>query len=349
MTGKEVLTLTGHMGGLLGVAFSPDGQQIVTGSNDGTAKVWDAANGKPLLTLAGHIEQVWSAVFSPDGRRILTGSPDGTAKLWDATNGKELLTLRGHAGDVRASFSPDGRRIATASWDHNAKVWEAASPAQVESWRQEEQVGAQQAAAEQRVMDADEKKRAEAAARDRAARAQDPGVIKQWLVLLPIPYQGRDGARALQEEQVEHESQLRPRAGDSVKAGSSELVWREVPLEDYMIDFNKLAVVGTEWSVAYAVAYIHSETSQRQVRLLVGSDDQAKIYLNGKPIYQNLDARTFIPDRDVVEAGIELQAGLNVLVFKVVNEVYDWLGSVRFTAAAGQPLKGLSVSLDPGR
>jgi hypothetical protein len=116
-----------------------------------------------------------------------------------------------------------------------------------------------------------------------------------------------------------------------------------------MIDFNKLAVVGTEWSVAYAVAYVHSETSQRQVRLLVGSDDQAKIYLNGKPVYQNLDARTFIPDRDVVEAGIELEAGLNVLVFKVVNEVYDWLGSVRFTAAAGQPLKGLSVSLDPGR
>src|SRR5262249_11607474 len=154
--------------------------------------------------------------------------PDRTAKIWDATNGKELLTLKGHTAAVRASFSPDGRRIVTASWDHTAKVWEAASPAQVESWRQEEQAGSQKAADEQRLMDADERKRADAAARDRTARALDPGVIRQWLVLLPIPYQGHDGDRALQEEQVEHESQLRPRAGDSTKVGVSELVWRGV-------------------------------------------------------------------------------------------------------------------------
>ena len=56
------------------VAFSPDGQRIVTGSLDETAKVWDAASGKELLTLKGHSGQVGAVAFSPDGQRIVTGS-----------------------------------------------------------------------------------------------------------------------------------------------------------------------------------------------------------------------------------------------------------------------------------
>jgi WD40 repeat protein len=58
------------------VAFSPDGQRIVTGSVDQTAKVWDSASGKELLTLKGHGSVVRSVAFSPDGQRIVTGSKD---------------------------------------------------------------------------------------------------------------------------------------------------------------------------------------------------------------------------------------------------------------------------------
>ncbi len=82
------------------MAFSPDGQRIVTGSADQTAKVWDAASGKELLTLKGHGAQVRSVAFSPDGQRIVTGSRDQTAKVWDAASGKELLTLKGHSGGI---------------------------------------------------------------------------------------------------------------------------------------------------------------------------------------------------------------------------------------------------------
>jgi hypothetical protein len=78
----------------------------------------------------------------------------------------------------------------------------------------------------------------------------------------------------------------------------------------------------------------------------VGSDDEAKICLNGNEIYRNEIARACAPDQDEV-AGIELRAGLNVLVFKVVNEIKDWQGSVRFTDAAGQSLKGIRVMLNP--
>ena len=50
----ELKALRGHTGPMLAVAYSPDGQRIVTGSADHTAKVWDAASGKELLTLRGH-------------------------------------------------------------------------------------------------------------------------------------------------------------------------------------------------------------------------------------------------------------------------------------------------------
>jgi hypothetical protein len=78
----------------------------------------------------------------------------------------------------------------------------------------------------------------------------------------------------------------------------------------------------------------------------VGSDDAAKICLNGKEVYRNEIVRACVPDQDEVQ-GIELRAGLNVLMFKVLNAAAAWKGCIRFTDAAGQPLKGIRVTLDP--
>jgi hypothetical protein len=129
-------------------------------------------------------------------------------------------------------------------------------------------------------------------------------------------------------------------------AAQWELVWTAVQLPDYSIDFNELVGQVTLWSVAYAVCYIQSETAQTGLLLKVGSDDQAKIYLNGKEIYRSDAPRHWVSDQDTVE-GVELRAGLNVLVFKVVNERHEWEGSIRFTDAAGQPVKGIRVTLSP--
>ena len=79
----------------MSVAFSPDGQRIVTGSEDRTAKVWEAASGHELVTLKGHSNGILSVAFSPDGQRIVTGSLDQTAKVWEAANGQELLHAQG--------------------------------------------------------------------------------------------------------------------------------------------------------------------------------------------------------------------------------------------------------------
>ena len=70
------------------------------------------------------------------------------------------------------------------------------------------------------------------------------------------------------------------------------------------------------------------------------------MYLNGKQVHESPVARTFVADQDMMQ-DVALNAGLNVLVFKVVNEIADWQGSIRFTDAEGNPVKGIKVTLTP--
>ncbi len=126
LTRGGLFTLYGHTGEVLCVSFSPDGTRIVTGSWDGTAKVWDAQIGMPIIELKGHSGRVSSASFSSDGMRIVTASNDRTAKVWDARTGMPLVELKGHVGPVeRASFNLDGTQIVTGSDDRTARVWDA--------------------------------------------------------------------------------------------------------------------------------------------------------------------------------------------------------------------------------
>jgi WD40 repeat protein len=85
-----LITLKGHSKGVGSAAFSPDGQRIVTGGLDNTAKVWEASSGRELLTLKGHTSWVRSVAFSPDGRRIVTGSADQTARVWEAAAAQQV-------------------------------------------------------------------------------------------------------------------------------------------------------------------------------------------------------------------------------------------------------------------
>ena len=122
-------TLRGHEATVNSASFSPDGQRIVTASDDDTARVWRAdGKGEPVV-LRGHADTVRSASFSPDGRSIVTASKDRTARVWRADGQGPPVVLQGHQDLVySASFSPDGRSIVTASRDKTARVWRGRWP-----------------------------------------------------------------------------------------------------------------------------------------------------------------------------------------------------------------------------
>ncbi len=111
---------------LRGADFSSDGERILTWSNDGTARLWDA-DGVPVGVLQ-HGDTVWDAIFDADERRVLTHSKDGTARLWSIRDGSPIGSPMVHQDDINdARFSPDGRLIVTASEDATARLWHAAN------------------------------------------------------------------------------------------------------------------------------------------------------------------------------------------------------------------------------
>ena len=75
--------MEGHTGAVFSVSFSPDGTTLVSGSGDGTVKLWDLATRTEITTLEGHTSWVESVSFSPDGTTLVSGSEDETAMLWD--------------------------------------------------------------------------------------------------------------------------------------------------------------------------------------------------------------------------------------------------------------------------
>src|SRR6266581_3777271 len=115
-------------GSVRSIALSPDGQRIVSGSDDGTIRVWNATTGETEAgPFTGHTSLVFSVAFSPDGQHIVSGSFDQTIRVWNATTGEtEAGPFTVHTGPVSSvAFSPDGQRIVSGCLDGTVRMWDA--------------------------------------------------------------------------------------------------------------------------------------------------------------------------------------------------------------------------------
>jgi WD40 repeat protein len=106
------------------VAFSPDGKTVLTGGDDWSAQLWDAATGQTLGSPLPHPAGLSGVAFSPDSQTLLTGCQDGSARLWDVQTRKPIGPPLLHEDEIKCvAFAPDGRTVLTGSNDATARLW----------------------------------------------------------------------------------------------------------------------------------------------------------------------------------------------------------------------------------
>jgi WD40 repeat protein len=122
-------TMRGHTHWVNGVVHQADGRCIITGSLDGSLRLWDLESGAQIgEEWQDRKNGVWSMAMSPNGKTIATGSGSGdnnTVVLWDVETRKVISKWTGHTDLVCAlCWSADGERVVSGSWDGTARVWD---------------------------------------------------------------------------------------------------------------------------------------------------------------------------------------------------------------------------------
>ncbi len=126
--GRRQRTLTGHTQPVRSLAFDPIYQRIVSGSDDGTIRVW-SEDGHSVI-LRGHDNPVRDVLFDPKGETVLSVGDKGFIIEMDTLGDlsqTELEPIHGAFSIESVAFSPDGKRFLSASKDQHLVLWDALS------------------------------------------------------------------------------------------------------------------------------------------------------------------------------------------------------------------------------
>ncbi|KIM77489.1 hypothetical protein PILCRDRAFT_795798 [Piloderma croceum F 1598] len=117
--------LRGPEGNVTCVAFTSDGQRLLSSASGNAIYDWDLSTGMMALVLQGHNDNVRSISISSNGNCVASGSTDGTIKLWNIGTGEEC---HDQINISALSFSPDGQLFASISTnDCRIRLWNAAT------------------------------------------------------------------------------------------------------------------------------------------------------------------------------------------------------------------------------
>ena len=108
------------------VAFSPDGNSLVTAGDQQTLRFWNIVSGDLLRTLDSLTREVLTLAVSPDGETLACGGVDGMVRLWNMADGQPRGEFRGSRGRVQSiAFSADSAELAVGAGDYTATIWNA--------------------------------------------------------------------------------------------------------------------------------------------------------------------------------------------------------------------------------
>lgn len=115
-SGRIVRELVGHYGGIMRLAFSPDGRFLASGSQDKTVRFWEIATGKLIHVLKEHSDTVWDVSFSPDGKYLLSiQRNDNFLRIWNVADGELMTSIEtGSIWTETAAFGPGKSNLLAA-------------------------------------------------------------------------------------------------------------------------------------------------------------------------------------------------------------------------------------------
>ena len=123
MRGQIVNVFQDHTHWVTSCALSRDGTTALSGSTDGTVRLYDLRNLKVISTFRDHTDGVLSCAFSLDRRVIVTACSDGAVRVYHVETGELLRTLEGHLGEVSTCCAHSKDRIVSASYDETIRLW----------------------------------------------------------------------------------------------------------------------------------------------------------------------------------------------------------------------------------
>jgi WD40 repeat protein len=129
---REIGTLGNH-NQVHAITVTPNGKQAISGSLEGSLKLWNLDNRLEKLPQSPRSNSVKVVLVVPDGQRAISGSQDGTLKIWNLQNCEELLTLNYHRAIQAVALMPDGQRAISGSQDGTLKIWNLQSGTELDS------------------------------------------------------------------------------------------------------------------------------------------------------------------------------------------------------------------------